>query len=98
MKVTDIAKTIHPGRELKTVGIRPGEKLHEQMIGVEDSLTTYEYMDYYKILPAINTWARDSDFVGSGKLVEEGFTYTSENNAVWMSNEALIEWLRINGQ
>jgi UDP-N-acetylglucosamine 4,6-dehydratase (inverting) len=98
MKVTDIAKTIHPGRELKTVGIRPGEKLHEQMIGVEDSLTTYEYIDYYKILPAINTWARDSDFVGSGKLVEEGFTYTSENNAVWMSNEALIEWLRINGQ
>jgi len=96
MKVTDIAATIHPGRELKLVGIRPGEKLHEQMIGVEDSLTTYEYSDYYKILPTINNWARDGDLIGSGKLVEEGFTYTSENNSVWMSSETLVEWLRIN--
>jgi FlaA1/EpsC-like NDP-sugar epimerase len=98
MKVTDIAATLHPGRDLETVGIRPGEKLHEQMIGVEDSLTTYEYLDYYKILPTINTWAKDSDLIGSGKLVNEGFTYTSENNPVWMSNEALSEWLRANRQ
>lgn len=98
MKVTEVATTIHPGRELKIVGIRPGEKLHEQMIGVEDSLTTYEYEDYFKILPAINNWARESDFIGSGKLVQEGFTYTSENNSQWMSSEALREWLRVYSQ
>jgi UDP-N-acetylglucosamine 4,6-dehydratase len=96
MKVTEVATTIHPGRELKIVGIRPGEKLHEQMIGVEDSLTTYEYEDYFKILPAINNWARESDFIGSGKLVQEGFTYTSENNSQWMSSESLKVWLRSN--
>jgi FlaA1/EpsC-like NDP-sugar epimerase len=98
MKVTDIAATVHPGRDLKTVGIRPGEKLHEQMIGVEDSLTTYEYEDYFKILPAINNWAQESDFIGPGKLVQEGFTYTSDNNTEWMSNEALREWLRVYSQ
>ena len=96
MKVTEVATTIHPGREVKIVGIRPGEKLHEQMIGVEDSLTTYEYEDYFKILPAINNWARESDFIGSGKLVQEGFTYTSENNSQWMSSESLKVWLRSN--
>jgi len=96
MKVTEIATTIHPGRELKIVGIRPGEKLHEQMIGVEDSLTTYEYEEYFKILPTINNWAREADLIGIGKLVQEGFTYTSENNPQWMSNESLQEWLRSN--
>jgi UDP-N-acetylglucosamine 4,6-dehydratase (inverting) len=96
MKVTEIATTIHPGRELKIVGIRPGEKLHEQMIGVEDSLTTYEYEEYFKILPTINNWAREADLIGNGKLVQEGFTYTSENNPQWMSNESLREWLRSN--
>jgi UDP-N-acetylglucosamine 4,6-dehydratase len=96
MKVTEVATTIHPGRETKIVGIRPGEKLHEQMIGVEDSLTTYEYEDYFKILPSINNWAKEADFIGTGKLVQEGFTYTSENNSEWMSSESLKVWLRSN--
>jgi len=96
MKVTEIATTILPGRESKIVGIRPGEKLHEQMIGVEDSLTTYEYEDYFKILPSINNWANEADFIGTGKLVQEGFTYTSENNSEWMSSESLKVWLRSN--
>lgn len=97
MKVVDIAATIHPGRQLKMVGIRPGEKLHEQMIGVEDSLTTYEYEKYFKIIPTINNWASEADFVASGKLVEEGFTYTSENNNEWMSSDDLRKWLKDNG-
>ena len=50
MLVTDIAKSVDPNAALKYTGIRPGEKLHEQMIGVEDALFTYEYDDYFKIL------------------------------------------------
>jgi hypothetical protein len=51
MNIVDIASAIAPGKPTQVVGIRPGEKLHEQMIGPEDALTTYEYKDYYKALP-----------------------------------------------
>ena len=50
----DLAKAVAPGVKHEIIGIRPGEKLHEQMIGEEDSLSTFEYDDYYKILPVIN--------------------------------------------
>ena len=53
MKVVDIASSIAPDADQKIVGIRPGEKLHEQIIGVEDAQYTYEYEHHYKILPAI---------------------------------------------
>ena len=56
MKVIDIAKTIAPRVKHKIIGIRPGEKLHEQMISSEDANSTYEYTNYYKILPQINEW------------------------------------------
>src|SRR5688572_2234297 len=58
MKLTDIARAIAPKAETEVVGIRPGEKLHEQMIGEEDAHYTYEYDEYYKILPAITAGAR----------------------------------------
>ena len=54
MKMTDLAKTLMPNGQLDHVGIRPGEKLHEQMIGPEDASFTFEYDEYFKILPAIN--------------------------------------------
>ena len=54
MKVTDLAKAISPEAQHEIIGIRPGEKLHEQMIGEEDALTTYEYEQHFKILPVIN--------------------------------------------
>ncbi|MBR6876811.1 MAG: UDP-N-acetylglucosamine 4,6-dehydratase (inverting), partial [Neisseriaceae bacterium] len=57
MKVTDLAKAIAPECEQKIIGIRPGEKLHEQMIGAEDSFYTYEYPEHFKILPAIHGWS-----------------------------------------
>ena len=53
MKVTELAKTICPEALFENIGIRPGEKLHEQMISAEDSYYTYEYEDYFKILPNI---------------------------------------------
>ena len=67
MKVTDIAKAIDQARNQKIIGIRPGEKLHEQMIGLEDAPYTYEYDDYYKILPSINSWSKCSKRIGKGK-------------------------------
>ena len=96
MKVTDIAKAIAPGAEHETIGIRPGEKLHEQMISPEDSLSTYEYSDHYKILPAIHDWCHDPARIGAGVKVPEGFEYDSATNAEWMSVEALRFWINGN--
>ena len=97
MKVVDIASTIAPEAEQPVIGIRPGEKLHEQMIGVEDSYSTYEYPDYYKILPQINGWANDQLRIKAGVKVPEGFTYASGTNTEWMSKSALSDWIAANG-
>jgi UDP-N-acetylglucosamine 4,6-dehydratase len=96
MKVVDLAKAVAPNAELKIVGIRPGEKLHEQMIGPEDSLHTYEYHDCFKILPAINSWDKDGNRIKDGKRVVEGFSYTSDNNTEWMSQYELKHWMKSN--
>lgn len=96
MKVTDIAKTVAPDAEQKIIGIRPGEKLHEQMISPEDSYSTYEYEDYYKILPTISKINKDPLRIKDGKLVPEGFSYTSNNNEEWMSTEELRDWINEN--
>lgn len=96
MNVTDIANTIAPKAEKKIVGIRPGEKLHEQMIGEEDAPSTYEYKDYYKILPVINEWGDDPKRIKDGKKVPEGFTYNSETNDKWMTQKDLLKWLKNN--
>ena len=96
MKVVDIARTIAPNAKYKIIGIRPGEKLHEQMIGVEDAPHTYEYDSYFKILPAINGWSRDSKRIAGGKKVPDFFSYTSDNNSDWMSTEVLAKWIERN--
>ncbi len=96
MRMDDLARTIAPDAEQEIVGIRPGEKLHEQMIGAEDSLTTYEYENHYKILPAIHNWSTDSGRIKTGKKVAEGFTYSSETNEHWMSGEDLSAWIEAN--
>ena len=96
MKITDIAKTINPNAKFSIIGIRPGEKLHEQMIGIDDAPHTYEYADYYKILPAINNWSIDEKRINSGKLVAPDFSYSSDVNNEWMSSEELKKWINNN--
>ena len=96
MKVTDIALAVSKKAKQEEVGIRPGEKLHEQMIGTEDVLYTYEYDDYFKILPSINNWSVDPVRIGSGKKVDPEFTYCSDNNKEWMSIETLQKWIEEN--
>lgn len=93
MKVSDLARVIAPEAKQEVVGIRPGEKLHEQMIGIEDAFYTYEYDEHFKILPAINNWDQDVNRIKSGKRVDEGFIYSSDNNAEWMSDAQLKSWV-----
>jgi UDP-N-acetylglucosamine 4,6-dehydratase (inverting) len=93
MKVIDIAKVVSPKSRHKIIGIRPGEKLHEQMISSDDSYSTYEYPNYYKILPQINKWGKDSLRIKNGVKVPEGFVYSSNNNSDWMTKEELKNWV-----
>ncbi|MCJ8054200.1 UDP-N-acetylglucosamine 4,6-dehydratase (inverting) [Shinella curvata] len=96
MKVTDLARAIVPDAELRFVGIRPGEKLHEQMIGEEDAFYTYEYPHHYKILPAIHNWHVSNERIKDGVRVPDGFSYTSSNNHEWMTAETLQSWVETN--
>ena len=96
MKITDIAKAVAPNAKHNIVGIRPGEKLHEQMIGIEDALHTYEYPGHYKILPAINDWSKDQLRINDGKPVRADFIYSSDKNYEWMTVEALTKWIENN--
>ena len=94
MKVVDIAKAISDSPNFENIGIRPGEKIHEQMIGIEDAAYTYEYENYYKILPSINNWSTDSSRILDGKKVDKDFQYTSDKNKEWMLIEQLQNWLK----
>jgi len=96
MKVTEIAKSVAPDAKIDIVGIRPGEKLHEQMIGIEDSMYTYEYNKYFKILPQIHNWSEDIQRIKDGKRVKENFVYSSENNNEWMTVDCLRSWVNSN--
>lgn len=96
MNILDIARASVPEAQHKIVGIRPGEKLHEQMIGSEDALHTYEYAEHYKILPSIHNCDQDSSRIKEGKLVHPDFTYSSDNNPEWMSIETLADWIAQN--
>lgn len=96
MKVTDIARAVAPEAQHEVIGIRPGEKLHEQMISAEDAPHTYEYADHYKILPAIHKWSLDPSRISSGKPVASDFSYTSDNNPEWMTIDALRGWIGAN--
>ena len=96
MKMTDVALAVAPKATHNIVGIRPGEKLHEQMIGPEDAPHTYEYDGHYKVLPSIHGWSLDPTRIQDGTLVGSGFTYCSDNNSEWMSVPALQAWIEQN--
>ncbi len=93
MNIEDIANACRQPAKFDVVGIRPGEKLHEQMIGIEDAPNTYEYGDYYKILPVINSWSEDKSRIKKGKKVAANFSYCSDSNSEWMSVDDLKKWI-----
>ena len=92
-KITDLAKAMLPDCEMPEVGIRPGEKLHEIMVTVEDSATTYEYDKHFIVYPQV-TWNDKQKINMSGKKVPDGFSYSSGNNSEWLSVEQIRELLK----
>ena len=96
MKVTDLAKVVAPEARHEIIGIRPGEKLHEQMISAEDSYYTFEHSGYFKILPVINDWVSCESRIKDGKKVPEGFVYASDTNEEWMNAGQLNSWIDAN--
>ncbi|OAN76239.1 UDP-N-acetylglucosamine 4,6-dehydratase (inverting) [Jannaschia sp. EhC01] len=96
MVIGDIATAVAPEAKQETIGIRPGEKLHEQMIGPEDAPHTFEYDEHFKILPNINNWSSTTSRIKDGRPVAEGFLYSSDNNKDWMKPEDLEAWITAN--
>jgi UDP-N-acetylglucosamine 4,6-dehydratase len=96
MKVVNVARAVAPEARLEIIGIRPGEKLHEQMIGLEDSPHTFVYPEHYKILPAIHSWSQDPARINGGHKVDANFIYSSDNNAEWMNVDTLRDWIDAN--
>ena len=96
MNIVDIARAVAPNAIHEIIGIRPGEKIHEQMIGAEDAPFTYEYPDYYKILPMIYNWASDPKRIKDGISVPSDFVYSSGKNQSWMNVKQLQDWIFAN--
>lgn len=80
IKIVDLAKALNPKNKIKIIGIRPGEKMHEQMISSEDSLYTFDYGKYYKILPSLLQRKNIKKYVKNGKKVKLNFQYSSNEN------------------
>lgn len=89
-RITDIAQAIGPDCEHKVIGIRPGEKIHEEMITPSDSFFTYDLGKYYVIIPQTPNWKVD-EFIqkNNASLVPEGFSYDSGTNTEWETIETL---------
>ena len=95
MKVLDIARTINSKCKIKFTGVRPGEKIHEQMIGKEDALNTFEYKDFFKIIPTTLNKSK-KPYIKNGKKVAKNFIYNSNSNTKWMSDSELKKWIKQN--
>jgi UDP-N-acetylglucosamine 4,6-dehydratase len=90
LKIIDLIEAIAPHSSVKTIGIRPGEKLHEEMISLDDSRRGLDLGEKYLITPVIATWGYEAP---QGHPLEEGFSYQSHTNHDWLSVEAIRELL-----
>ena len=94
-KITEVARAIAPNLEHRVIGIRPGEKIHEEMITASDSFNTYDMGKYYVILPTVPIWNLDSFIAEFGaKQVPQGFSYNSGSNTEWVSAEELRVFIK----
>jgi UDP-N-acetylglucosamine 4,6-dehydratase len=94
-KITDVAQAVGPDCKHDVVGIRPGEKVHEEMITSSDSFYTYDLGKYYAILPSTHRWALD-EFIEefNAVLVPQGFAYNSFNNTEWETVESIRQLIK----
>jgi len=89
-KILDVATAVAPNCEQEIVGIRPGEKIHEEMITASDSYTTYDLGEYYVILPQVPIWDKEAFIkIFNAKPVPKGFSYTSDTNDQWENIDSL---------
>ena len=94
-KILDVAEAIGPNCEKRVVGIRPGEKIHEEMITSSDSFNTYDLGAYYVILPTTPCWdLNDYTEKNNAKKVPDGFNYNSGTNSEWETVESLRELIK----
>lgn len=91
-KVVDLARAIAPHARLDVVGIRPGEKLHEEMISEDDARRTVGFDDHYVVTPVLAEWA-GADRQPEGKPMPDGFAYRSDTNDSWLKDDELRELL-----
>lgn len=89
VKITDIAKVVNKKCKTKIIGIRPGEKIHEEMISFNDARNTFEFKDYYKILPEIDNQKILKMMSKGGKKVKSDFSYESNTNLQWVQLDQL---------
>ena len=88
MRVVDLAEAVAPGTPLRTIGIRPGEKLHEVMITEDDARHTIELDDRYVVQPALGWWNPEA-YLRKGRPVGETFRYASNINTEWLDAAGL---------
>jgi len=92
MKVTDLAGVIAPGTRIRTIGIRPGEKIHEILLTEEEARRAREFDGYFIIEPELAFW--NSGKIQGGRDLPEGFRYSSNTNTEWLTGDALREILK----
>ena len=94
-KITDLAKAVAPKCKIEIIGMRPGEKIHEEMITETDALNTVEMEKYYVILPSFSHWKQDK-FIKQfrAKRVKNGFKYNSGNNKKWLNPKKIREEIK----
>jgi UDP-N-acetylglucosamine 4,6-dehydratase len=88
-RIVDLARVIAPQAELEVIGIRPGEKLHEVLVHEDEARSTVELADMFVVMPTADLWF-GHDWQNQGKLLPEGFRYTSETNQEWLSDEQIL--------
>ena len=90
MKITDLANAVAPGAKLIEIGMRPGEKLHEEMISADDSRRTIILENRYVVSPVVAEWGYEPP---KGSMMPEGQAYRSDTNDMWMNQEAMISFI-----
>ena len=93
MRIVDLAQAIAPESELIEVGMRPGEKLHEEMISADDSRRTIDLGSRFVVTPVVAEWGYQKP---AGEFLAAGAAYRSDTNTLWISKEEIMEFITSN--
>jgi UDP-N-acetylglucosamine 4,6-dehydratase len=83
VKIMDLARAVAPKAKIKIVGLRPGEKMHEILISLDEARHSLDFGDHFVVLPEFVSWGK-IDYQKFGKVLDEGFYYSSDNNGMWL--------------